>query len=72
MFQTGGIDQERIPLVCPTCGQEMRIIAFIEKRDQYDVIEKILRHCHLWIEPIPSAPQKFPLDPEYVPTASSS
>lgn len=35
------------PLVCPKCGKEMRIIAMIEKRDQPDVIEKILKHCKL-------------------------
>jgi hypothetical protein len=55
------------PLICFHCGQEMRIIAFIEKRDQYDVIESILKHCNLWIEPIPRAPPKFTLKPEYIP-----
>jgi hypothetical protein len=39
------------PLKCPKCGGQMRIISFIEKKDQADVIEKILRHCVLWIEP---------------------
>jgi Putative transposase len=37
------------PLLCPRCGSEMRIIAFIE-RHQTEVIEKILRHCGLWEE----------------------
>ena len=26
----------------------MKIVAFIEKRDQADIIEKILKHCGLW------------------------
>ena len=26
----------------------MAIISFIEKRDQADVIQKILKHCGLW------------------------
>ncbi len=55
------------PLACPKCGQEMRIIAFIEKRDQYDVIEGILKHCGLWREPVSRAPPKFILEPEYIP-----
>ena len=29
------------PLVCPTCGSEMKVIAFIT---EHDVVEKILRH----------------------------
>jgi len=33
------------PLICPRCGSSMRIISFIE---QAPVIEKILRHLHLW------------------------
>ena len=36
------------PLKCPKCGGEMKVIAFIEKRDQPDVIEKILKHCGIW------------------------
>jgi len=55
------------PLICPHCGQEMRIIAFIEKRDQYDVIKRILKHCNLWIESVPRAPPTFILEPEYIP-----
>ena len=34
------------PLVCPRCGQAMRIVAFI-KPTQHAVIEKILRRCGL-------------------------
>ena len=40
---------ESSPLLCPKCGSEMKIIAFIE-RHQTEVIEKILRHCGLWEE----------------------
>jgi len=35
------------PLRCPNCGHEIKIIAFIERRDQPDVVEKILKHCGL-------------------------
>jgi hypothetical protein len=35
------------PLRCPECGDEMKIISFIEKC-QPEVVEKILRHCGLW------------------------
>ncbi len=38
------------PLICPKCGGEMRVIAFIERR-QRDVIRKILEHRGLWEEP---------------------
>lgn len=37
------------PHLCPKCGSEMKIIAFIE-RHQREVIEKILRHSGLWEE----------------------
>jgi hypothetical protein len=40
---------EADPLRCPQCGEEMRIISFIEGH-QSDVIEEILRHCGLWEE----------------------
>ena len=39
------------PLECPQCGGAMKIISFIERRQQ-DVIERILRHCGLWEGPI--------------------
>jgi hypothetical protein len=39
------------PLKCPKCGGQMRIISFIEKKDQVVWIEKILKHCKLWVEP---------------------
>jgi hypothetical protein len=41
----------------------MRIIALIDKRDQPDVIEKILKHCNLWKEPEPRGPPQFNLEP---------
>jgi hypothetical protein len=37
---------EADPLCCPRCGAELKIIAFIERR-QTEVIAKILRHCGL-------------------------
>lgn len=55
------------PLVCPKCGKQMRIISFIEKRDQPDVVKKILKHCDLWRKPAPRAPPKFVLEHEYIP-----
>ena len=48
------------PLVCPKCGGEMRVIAFIERR-QRDVIRKILEHCGLWEDP--RAPARAPPTP---------
>ena len=50
------------PLSCPKCGEEMRIIAFIERR-QGEVVEKILRHSGLWDEAPERAP---PAQPESV------
>ena len=43
------------PLRCPKCGGAMKIIAFIEAR-QEDVIRKILQHCGLWHDPPSRAP----------------
>jgi ribosomal protein S27E len=43
------------PLLCPQCGGTMKIISFIEAR-QEDVIRKILEHCKLWEDPPPRAP----------------
>jgi hypothetical protein len=40
---------ETDPLCCPKCGAQMKIIAFIQRR-QTEVIEKILSHCGLWEE----------------------
>ena len=39
------------PLECPQCGKQMKVISFIERRQQV-VIERILRHCGLWEGPI--------------------
>jgi ribosomal protein S27E len=44
------------PLLCPKCGGTMKVVAFIEKRDQADVIERILKHCGLWDRPSSRAP----------------
>ena len=43
-------------MLCPKCGGTMKIVAFIEKRDQADVIEKILKHCKLWERQASRAP----------------
>ena len=42
---------EMDPMVCPKCGGQMKVVAFIEP-PQREVIEKILRHC----EPAPMGP----------------
>jgi rRNA maturation protein Nop10 len=63
------------PLKCPKCGEQMRIIAMIEKRDQPEVVKKILKHCNLWTEPKTRAPPVFtlesacsePAESEYIP-----
>ena len=34
----------------------MKTIAVIERRDQPDVVERILRHCNLWDRPASRAP----------------
>jgi Putative transposase len=47
------------PLLCPKCGAEMKVIAFIEQH-QREVIEKILRHCGLWAEAPARAPPTAP------------
>ncbi len=60
-------------LLCPKCGGKMAVVSFIEKRDQADVIEKILKHCGLWDRPASRAPPQATgppvqpvLDLEYV------
>ena len=35
----------------------MKIISFIEKH-QTDVIERILKHCHLWKDKVPRPPSQ--------------
>ena len=61
------------PLVCPKCGGAMKVVAFIEKRDQPDVIEKILKHCGIWERAPPRAwpaqdepPEQSEFELEYV------
>ena len=39
---------EADPLLCPKCCGQMKIIAFLEKRDQAEVIRRMLTHCGLW------------------------
>jgi hypothetical protein len=59
------------PLKCPKCAGQMRIISFIEKKDQANVIEKILKHCGLWMESEERAPPEklelVPFEPIHVP-----
>jgi hypothetical protein len=40
------------PMLCPRCGEEMRLMALIEDPP---VIERILQHLHLW-DPRPPGP----------------
>ncbi len=56
------------PLMCPKCGGTMKVIAFIEEAR---VIEKILRHCELWKEPLPPHPPPEK-SPEPVPESGPS
>ena len=56
------------PLKCPECGGTMAIISFIEKRDQADVIQKILKHCGLWDRPATRAPPENDQPAEGQPT----
>jgi len=70
---------ETDPLVCPQCGGAMRIIAFIEKR-QEDVLRKILEHCGLWEEsrgppetapPVPTGDWTYEPDPDFDPSQAT-
>lgn len=61
------------PLLCPKCGGQMKIITFLERRHQAATIQRILKHCGRWEDPVPHAtpgpappPESFHLDPEYV------
>lgn len=62
---------EMDPLKCPKCGGKMKFISFIEKH-QADIIEKILRHCDLWIDqrdrgpPVTLLDDQIDLELEYV------
>ena len=61
------------PLKCRKCGAEMKIISFIERTHQPEVVEKILKHCGLWTPTDPRAPpraserQQLELELECVP-----
>ena len=49
---------------CPRCGSEMRMVALI---DDYEVIEKILRHLDLWPqETLPARAPPEPIIQDYV------
>ncbi|MCK4822882.1 hypothetical protein KA005_44375 [bacterium] len=52
------------PLRCPNCGTDMKIIAFIQEREQ---IIKILKHLKIWPIEYPEPPQGLPL---YMPGCS--
>ena len=52
---------EEDPLICPKCGQKMKIINFIQ-REQKEVIEKVLKHCGLWGEETARAPPEGQVD----------
>ena len=51
------------PLKCPKCGGHMRIISFIEKKDQMNVIEKIT-FAFLLVFPFICPDPSPPLRPE--------
>lgn len=52
------------PLECPNCGEQMRIISFIEAKTQPGVVRKILKHCGLWKGKKPRPPPPKPPEPE--------
>ena len=62
------------PLCCPNCSGQMKIISFVERRDQPDVVERILKHCGLWDRPASRAPpplqepEQLDLELQYVDT----
>ena len=43
------------PLSCPQCGDQMKVISFIDP-PQRELVEKILRHCGLWQASAPRGP----------------
>ena len=61
------------PLECQKCGAQMKIISFIERKDQPQVVEKILKHCGLWNQTPSRAPpikvehEQLGLELEFVP-----
>ena len=48
---------EADPLLCPNCGEEMRIVALINERDG---IEHILRHLGRWEPSVRAVPARDP------------
>jgi hypothetical protein len=62
------------PLLCPKCGGQMKIIAFLERRDQAAVINRILKHRGLCddpparVSPGPAPPERTILELEYIDT----
>jgi hypothetical protein len=48
------------PMVCPKCGETMKVVAFIEPPQQ-EVIDRILKHSGLLVERAPPG-----VDDEYV------
>ena len=44
------------PLTCRACGAQMKIISFIERKDQPQLVEKLLKHCGLWSQASSRAP----------------
>ncbi len=55
------------PLKCKKCGAQMKIIAFIERKDQPQVVKKILKHCGLWNQSPSRAPPQNPNGSELLP-----
>ena len=51
------------PMVCSQCGGKMEIISFIDP-PQNEVLEKILKHCHLWKASAPRGPPD-PIDMDH-------
>jgi hypothetical protein len=51
------------PLKCPKCGGTMKIISLIEDDT---TIQKILKHCGKWKEPIPRPPPQIVAEPALV------
>jgi len=49
-----------------TASSDYEFLAFIEKGDQAEVIEKILKHCNLWGEPEQRGPPDVRGDPEVI------
>jgi len=58
------------PLVCRRCGQEMKIVSIIDRRDE---IERILRRLGMWSPPMrppgprPAPPPREPIGPRTKP-----